>query len=384
MIRFIRNLAKAGISVYRAARSELNSHLAVYFDRPGEESQLSIQLKGEYLITTSEGVFKLSSGKIRRVSRLPAFGIAISGDRTVYLATWDSMRTKVVAAGLDDLLSPRPRSWREIWRLPVASSAARLHQISVCGDSLWLANTAENCLTRLDRHTGQWKASIVPFKCSFGHPIQSDHNHINAVLATSRYIVFSAFKINRQSCIGLLGDGKIWLFSYRNLGVHDCVFDGDNFLFSDSYSFWDEKINGLIIRNGQDFENDFFLETAAGFVRGIAGEHGEILVGNSVSGSRDKRFKGTGDIIVLRSDGKHQSFKIPAPQIYDIIRLNGDHFSSPPPDCSATKLAQKFTQWLGDPVDVFKIGEAMSGEHVNKFDNPSTNAMSEYFTDDQE
>lgn len=366
------------MQVIRVAREEAGYWRRLLTDRPINRSLAAPPIEGRYLITTDRGVFLYQAASLQQISRVPAFGIAIAQDNAIYLATWNGRHTTIVRGHLDELLDHRYRSWQEIWQLQIGGFNARVHQISAEGDSLWLANTAHNCLTRLDRHNGSWKATIAPFLCPYGQPIQTDHNHINGVLATPSYLVFSAFKIGREGAFGVVGNGRIRIFRYHNMGVHDCAFDGKDFLFCDSYSFWDEGNTGLLLRNNLPVAKEIFARMDARFVRGVAGTDAEIVVGNSFTGDHNERFSGHGAIAVLRGDGSSDFCDIPAAQVYDIVRTDGQRFSAPPAYSSAEDVVEHFRKIFGDPIEDLVLLEALSGERVKTFDERDRGEVAQY------
>jgi hypothetical protein len=366
--------------IFDAIREEGKYEFRLLMDRGRKPLTTSIDLLGEYLISTEKGVFCLTSNTLRQVSSIPAFGMAVAPDGLLYLATWGKSFTSIVMAPLREVISGSMRSWREIWRIPVASAAGRIHQISVSGDSVWLANTAQNCITRLDRMSGKWLANIAPFKCSFGYPILTDHNHINGVHASPNYLVFTAFRINREAAVGVIGDGCVWIFAYRNMGIHDCAFRGDSFLFCDSYSMWDRYGHGLLIMDGVEVSRDVFLRQQAQFVRGVSGRRGEIVVGNSNSGSRDERFSGRGQIIILRETGAFESLQMPAAQVYDVLSCDGRRFDTEPSFASATELVMHFRGIFGEPVEHTSLLDVLCAPNAKRFDQRDLGRVDEYLS----
>jgi hypothetical protein len=367
---------KAGVS---AGYGEFRYHrnLAVDGNR-GRVLRNLPRLSRAYLITTDKGIFALSDGALDQVSKIPAYGIAVVDD-LIYVATWGEGYTTVVAADSRSFGEGGwARNWRELWRLPVASFAARVHQISVEGDALWLANTGQNCLTKLDRHSGRWIANIAPFECTFGHPIMADHNHINSVEAQPDYLLFAAFKINRNSVFGLCGQGQVKLFRYSNMGVHDCVFRGEEFLFSDSYGFWDKSGHGTVLGNGKPIRPETFKEHDLQFVRGIAGSDQELLVGNSFTGDRSTRFSGTGQLVVFRDNGAFELIDMPAAQIYDVIGLDGQRFPNQALLKSAQDVERKLQAVFGSPVANLPLDSCLVGERSKTFDSRDMGDVREY------
>jgi hypothetical protein len=361
-----------------AVRDEGRYGLRLMLDRSHARATTALEVKGEYLITTDKGVFHLVNKTLRRVSDIPSFGVAISPDGLLYLATWGKSFTSIISTPLKNVLSDSLRSWNEIWRLPVASSSGRVHQISVCRDSVWLANTAQNCITRLDRFSGKWLANIAPFRCSFGYPILSDHNHLNGIHAAPNYLVFSAFRINREAALGVVGDGRVWLFRYPNMGIHDCAFDGNSFLFSDSYSMWDKRGHGLLLRDGVEVSADVFERQNAQFVRGISGCRGEVVVGNSFAGVREERFSGQGHLIVLHGDGGYDWLSIPAAQVYDVLRCDGGRFDRPPSFRTATEVSTHFRNMLGEAVEEIPLADTLCHQTAKRFDERDFGDVKEY------
>jgi hypothetical protein len=182
----------------------------------------SFPIDGDYIVSTDRGVFRLTRNSVRRLTIVPAFGLAIDGP-DIFIATWSRTKTFVLKGASIALDESRSFGWREIYRQQVASSAGRLHQIALHQDALWLANTGQNCLTKVDRKTGRWCANIAPLACAFGGPIWGDNNHINSLTVGPDYVVFSVFKINRRAAIGICGKGLITLYASPNLGIHDCL-----------------------------------------------------------------------------------------------------------------------------------------------------------------
>jgi hypothetical protein len=336
---------------------------------------------GRYLVSSERGVFRITANHIERLCGLPAFGMAVVEDR-VYLATWRDDWSIVLSGAREALLQGGDCGWREIYRVKVQSEAGRIHQIGALGDVLWLCNTALNTYTKIDRHTGRWLASIGPFRCSFGHPILVDHNHVNSVFPQPDYLLFTAFKINRRSVFGLAGRGLIRLFAYPNMGAHDCIIVGEDFYFSDSYRMWDGGgKGGAVLRNGKIIDPPYFDRNAAYFVRGIAGKRNEIVVGNSYIGDRLKRMDGEGALILIRDETVTHCTAVPFAQVYDIIHEDGTRFDRPPAAGSFHEASAILERHLGPCVEEFPLCNALIGEHQKKFDDRDVGEIAEYFSE---
>ena len=104
----------------------------------------------------------------------------------------------------------------------------------------------------------------------------SDHNHINGLTAYNDAIIFTAFRINKKSAIGLIGDGIIKIFSYPNMGIHDVIVSKNRVLISDSYRMWEKKFGGVKVN--ENFINEsFFEENDYNFVRGLSIFENEMI-----------------------------------------------------------------------------------------------------------
>jgi len=220
--------------------------------------------------------------------------------------------------------------------------------------------------------------NICPFRCSFGHPISSDHNHVNGVFPQEKYLLFTAFKANRKSVLGIVGDGKVKMYTWPNMGIHDCFFAGDELWFSDSYRMWDGKPGGAIVRNGKFFDEAYFINHPSEFVRGIAGDKNEILFGSSFAGSREARFDGKVEILLAKGGSVVERTDVPFAQVYDIIRMSGEHSDEPAAPKSFDSASKLMDKYLGPPVDELSLLDAVVGENAKKFSADDIGEIDEY------
>lgn len=323
-------------------------------------------IAGHYLVSGNKGIFSVSPDGIAQVSKLGAFGIALTAD-TLYAAGVEGGDSVVFAGDAKALQgSGRSFAWRSIYRVANAGHAGRIHQIAVAGDSLWIANTAKNSFVKVNRHTGEWQGAFAPFRCSFGFPILNDHNHVNAIYPTKNYLLFGAFRINKQSAFGLCGKGKVFLYGYRNMGIHDCIVSGNDLWFSDSYRYFDGTPGGVPCLNGKALDSGYFDAHPAHFVRGIAGYGKEVLVGNSVVGGRVDRFEGDGELILLCEQKVVSRFAIPTAQVYDIIRSDGRHFERDPEPETFEDAAALLSSVFGEPVEQLDLLDVAVGARGTK------------------
>lgn len=370
----------SSIRVIKSGLLQLWSELQIEFARHRASDHRStaccFPINGDYIVSTDRGLFRISENCIRRSATTPAFGLAIDG-ADIFIATWTRESTAVLKGRADALDTPHPFAWRDIYSQQVATSAGRLHQIAVFEDAVWLANTGQNCLTKIDRETGAWKANIAPMACGFAGPIWGDNNHINGVMPGPGYLVFSVFKINRRSAVGICGKGRISLFAYPNLGLHDCIVAGGELWFSDSYRSWEGKGGGAVLRGGRIVRQDWFDTHPQGFVRGIAGDRGEIVIGNSFVGSRESRFSGRAHLILIRDNTDAvTTVDLPASQIYEIVRRDGRHFDVPAAaDYDSARASLEHA--LGPPTIEYGLDEMLVSPVGPKFDVRDRGAVEE-------
>jgi hypothetical protein len=336
----------------------------------------SFPVSADYIVSTDGGLFCVSHNSIRHLTSVPAFGVAIDGE-DVFIATWRRNHTAILKGRAAALRQPGSFSWREIYSQPVASSAGRIHQIGVYGGALWLANTGRNCLTKLDRHDGAWRANIAPLACAFGGPILGDNNHINGVMPGPDYVLFSVFKIHRRAAFGICGRGRIALFAYANIGIHDCIVAGGELWFSDSYRFWEKKGGGVIVRDGNILGGNWFDANPQGFVRGISGDADEVIVGSSFFGTRDRRFSGRGRLILVQDEfTAFTTLELAASQVYDIVRLDGRRLAADPPK-DFDEAFGALRRALGDPLVEYPLCDFLVSKTGPKFDHRDIGAIGE-------
>ncbi|MDA1308253.1 MAG: hypothetical protein O2985_01465, partial [Proteobacteria bacterium] len=79
-------VVSAGI---KAARAELGYRRRLQGSRSGLAAERSFDFPaaGRYIISSENGVYHLAEGKMRQLTRIPTFGIAVA-DGNIYLATW--------------------------------------------------------------------------------------------------------------------------------------------------------------------------------------------------------------------------------------------------------------------------------------------------------
>jgi hypothetical protein len=337
---------------------------------------ISVPLRGDYLITTSQGLFRIHDNVVSMLSRIPAFGIAVL-DGKLFLSSW-AQHEALILRGTTDFRScideETSIQLEIIFSESIQNAAGRFHQISGFGNTLWIANTARNALTKIDSTDGKWLGNICPFTCSFGHPIDKDHNHLNAVHATPEYIMFCAFKAFKRGAFGLIGEGNIDIFTTPNMGVHDALFIDGAFAYTDTFNYWKGCGHGSLIINGASIDDPYFAKNRDGVVRGVAATGNEIVVGSSFySDARNSRQEGIGHVLVARDGSFVDRIDLPASQIYDVIRVDGQK-SDPAGSIHKYEEARcSLIRALGNPVNTVKLEDSFVGRAAKKF-NESDNA----------
>lgn len=372
-------LRRAALVGARAARDEWRQFASVSGLGRLPDLTRDFPAEGRYLVSSERGVFEVSANRIRHLSSVPCFGIA-RAEEDIYLATWTARDTLVLRGTLRDSAAGLTASGlTEIFRVPTLTEAGRIHQIGVWGDALWICNTATNTLTKIDRRSGAFLANVAPFRCSFGHPITGDHNHVNSVFPRDSWLLFAAFKINRRGAFGLIGRGECRLWAHRNMGIHDCVITGDELWFSDSYRFWDQVGGrGCVYRGKEMFDPAHFEHTPNHFVRGIAGHGRERIFGNSFSGDRASRFSGAGNLLLARDRTITHRIEFPGAQVYDIIRADGQRFAQPPSRGEFAAVADLLDGIFGPPVETMPLRDVLVGRAAKKFDESDIGEIGEY------
>lgn len=335
---------------------------------------------GDYLVTTDNGIFRLKGDYIQKISDLPCFGIAINKKSDqLFISSWRNNYTLILKSNLKHMLKNSFTKWETIYSIGINNEASRIHQISYNKSNIWIANTAKNSITKVCSKTGKWIANICPFLCSYGHPIDTDHNHINSILAANDYLLFTAFKANKKGVIGLVGKGKIKIFLYKNFGIHDCLIHKKKFFFSDSFSAWDNLEYGIILEEKKKKFKSIFKKYNAQFVRGISINKNELIIGSSNFGKRKERLKKNGTLIRIVGDEDYDTIKINASQIYDIIRADGQRS-----DCRFSynlkydEVVKILRNSFGNENETFSLKKCLVGPNAKKFNKSDQGDVNEY------
>jgi hypothetical protein len=331
----------------------------------------AVPLRGDYLVTTSHGLFRLRGNEVTMVTPLPAFGAALLNGK-LFLSSWSEHDAFILRSqqSIRESLEANSRiSWEIIFSERIRNAAGRFHQLSGVDNTLWIANTARNALTKIDSRDGRWLGNICPFSCSFGHPIDTDHNHVNAVFSGRGYVVFGAFKAFKSGAFGLIGKGNIDIFTTENMGIHDSLFLNGDFVYSDTFNYWKGCGHGSLIIDGASVDDSYLAEHRDGVVRGIASTGSEIVVGSSFyADQRSARKDGVGSVLIARDRKFVDRVSLPAAQIYDVIRVDGLKCDPPKSALDYEDALTGLKRALGDPVSTLRITDCFVGRSAKKFD----------------
>jgi hypothetical protein len=313
--------------------------------------RIDAPVASRYLITSERGVHLLAGDELARVAELPSFGIAIAGD-DVYLADSTSSQTGVLRTSLATLLDEAADLATErLFSQRILTSNERIHQICLAGDALWVANTARNTLLRLDRRSGAVGAEIAPFLDRFGDPVLHDQNHLNSVCACGDALLFVAYRAGPRSLIGLVADGQVVGFGFPHVGVHDIHIAGGDVIFSDTFGAGeDADAGGAPFVNGKPLDPGFFAAPPGCVVRGVAGGGGQLVIGHSHKGIRQKRFEGRAGLLVAEGGRIVARSELPFSQFYDVVQLSGRKFDEPPAVQGFAEIRSLLAGVLGPPV----------------------------------
>lgn len=303
-------------------------------------------LAHSYFFTSDKGLFRVTPAGMTRLFGLPVYGFALRGGH-FYMAVNLGLLSLVVRGDRQALERPGANlKLQTLYDRSIRSSNERLHQLTSGPDGLWVANTARNSLLLIDADTGVVKKEIFPFLDRFGAPVMGDHNHINSVVQYGDAVLFTAYRAGERSLIGMYDGKTVRGFGYRNAGAHDVYLWESDIVFCDTFGDAGRESGG-VIRGGFPFADDFFSRPPGFIVRGMAGQHGEILVGHSHKGQRKQRFKGRGSLLVFHGGAPAFVIPVPAAQIYQITTAQGEFLPFDGTAANAAVIAEKLEKSLG-------------------------------------
>lgn len=350
-IQSIRSSLKQGL---RQIRSEIRPALTRTFRSKWKpEKGPNWDLRRGYYITSEKGVFRLDRSGFHRIHKIPTYGMALFGDWVFFsfIARFDGDHSLVVRGDREALTeSGRKFHFQEVYRIRCQTTHERIHQVSRGTDCIWVANTGRNTLLRIDPESCAVLSEIPLFTDRFGHRVLHDQNHVNSVAQYGDNVLFTAYRAGERSLIGVMDDTSIIGYAYPHVGIHDiCLGDG-NFLFCDTFGKPGSETGGVPVTRDGPLDPDFFAKPPGYVVRGVAGCEDEMLIGHSHKGTRAKRFKGHGSLLLVRKGKVAAVSAVKPAQVYQIITENGDFLERPQKPVKPEDLHSMLTHVLGDPV----------------------------------
>ena len=311
-------------------------------------SDLPVELKHCYFITTNKGLYRAEGKKLYHLTRWGLYGFSIH-QQFAYCALTIRNRSYLMRCDLDSLLGVTSTPhWMELNRYESIDTNCRFHGMDIYGDQLWLSHTGEGGLLQFDLNNIQNKPTFhTLIRDSFGNPINFDQNHINGVTAYQNFLLFTTYRVGKNGGIGILEGDEVTIYPVENTGIHDAFFHRDALYHCDTFG---ANQQGYVMKNNQAWNPSFFDQPPGYIIRGFSGDDDEMLIGHSHKGTRKTRFKGQGTILFARDGEVTNTFDIPGSQVYQIIRKDGLALSPKPQGMSPAEAHKKLHHILGEPV----------------------------------
>lgn len=319
------------------------------------------ELNHSYLVTTEIGIFHISLEHCKLITDKPGYGLAIANEdaifsfETINIENPSILESRLVVVNKKDLLKGKYLKKNELKKAKVLyqqsfrSNNGRIHQINYNGfenDGGVATLTEENSILYFKKEKNIKK--IYPFVDRFGSVIKDfDHNHINSAIFIDGIIYFVAYKAGDSSLIGFIQGGRVYGWRVFPRGYHDFYPTATGFITCDTFG---KEEHGRIVTENGPFRPDYFQANSF-CPRGVAGGDQELLIGHSHKGPRSKRFKGNGGLIIFKNKGKPRYVELPAAQIYQIVRDDGEHFISQQL-CTHKGMVEILSQTFGTVVNI--------------------------------
>ena len=305
--------------------------------------------RNTYFITTNKGILRLDPDGLHWVIKLELYGCAIAGSK-VLMGFYVGRDGILVEGSASALFSPgAPFNFREVFQERTSDESERLHQITSCGETVWIARTAAGAGLRFDP-TSRTLTNYTLLRDFFGTPVSRDVNHINSIVQYGDTVLFTAARAGNQSLIGVLDGTRVTGFGYKNPGVHDIYLTPSGFLFFDTFGANRPGEGGAAVTESGPMLDALFSKPPGYVLRGAAQNGEEILFGTSHKGERKFRFKGNGQVLILENNTLRTIKSLPAAQVYQIMNAEGAMLSPPQTTPTAAKIRGMFEQALGKAI----------------------------------
>jgi hypothetical protein len=294
-------------------------------------------------------MFRCDPAGLHQVVDVHLYGSTIVGSK-VFMGFYIDQLTTFVEGNATALFSPgTPFEFREIFSERTADDRERAHQITSCGDIVWLARTGAGAVLRYDTSNGKL-TNYTLIRDRFSAPIRRDVNHINSVVQYGDVVLFTGTHAGDRSFIGVLDGKRVTGFGYKNIGVHDIYLTQSGFLFFDTFGPQRANEGGVPVTEKGILFPEVFTKPPGYILRGAAQTGEEILFGSSHKGERTHRFKGNGELLIIENGALRITKRLPGAQVYQIITATGAMLTPPAnlPDASAVR--QILEAALGRPI----------------------------------
>jgi hypothetical protein len=302
-----------------------------------------------YFVTTDKGVFRCDPEGLHQVIDLHLYGCTIVGDR-VYMGFYVDRDAIFVEGRAEALFKPGIHfEFCKVFGENTSDTNERLHQITACGDIVWIARTAAGAALRYDTRTGRL-TNFTLLRDRFGTPVTRDINHINSIVQYGEVVLFTGTHVGDWSIIGMMHGTKVTAFRYRNTGVHDIYLTRKGFLFFDTFGPKRPGEGGVPVTEAGILWPEIFSKPPGYVLRGAAQQGDEILIGSSHKGERKLRFKGNGQLLIFERGNLRAVKQLPAAQVYQIIAPDGGTLEAPLNPPNAAQVRIMLEKSLGDPI----------------------------------
>lgn len=270
-------------------------------------------VNGEYLLSTSSGLWHLKHDKLTMIVPGGCFGIT-GGPKKWYLCQYTGDYSRIMKFTLsiknEDIFLLNRKNY--LTGLP-----PNIHQIDLFEDHLYIVNAADNSLI-VSKKEGSFKEVFPNGKIKKGSP---KSNHFNSVFIKDSKIHLMAHngtsKIERNSEICILEKSKLKKMSSFEINAQKAH---NIFFLNGKLGYCNSPKGELILDSCVIFKNPNY------FLRGVAISSESIAVGGSEFATRENRDKTSSMLFELTLNGKiiNEIFLEDIGQIYDIRYVGKD------------------------------------------------------------
>jgi hypothetical protein len=305
--------------------------------------------RNTYFLTSDQGMFRCDPAGLHQIVEVHLYGCTIVGPK-VFMGFYVDQFATFVEGNAAALFSPGlPFNFRHIFSETTADHGGRIHQITSCGEIVWLARTTAGAVLRYDISKRKL-TNYTLIRDRFDAPIRSDVNHINSVVQYGDVVLFAGTRAGNKSIVGILHEDRVTGFGYKNVGVHDIYLTQSGFLFFDTFGPQRPGEGGVPVTEQGVLYPEIFSKPPGYVLRGAAQTAQEILFGSSHKGERKHRFDGNGELLIVEGGRLRSAKRLPGAQVYQIITATGAMLTPPPTPPSASAVRSMLEAALGKPI----------------------------------